>query len=141
VHHRRIIVAVMISLVLAAAIHTDWHLARPATHHLSLGLSWHWLWAAPVFGLVAWYVARAWPSQAIRASVWIVGGAVLLAGFVEPAWEYFLNGARFDWAFGRTRTMALAVFVLTGLVAYIAVLALVGYRQERSSTTLSNEEL
>lgn len=120
--NRRTTLAVLISLALAAAIHTDWHLARPTTHHLSLGLSWHWLLAASVFGLVAWYVARAWPSHVLRASLWIVGGAVLLAGIVEPAWEYFFGGATFDWAFGPTRTMALGTFVCTGVVTYIAVL-------------------
>ena len=119
---RRTILAVLISLALAAAIHTDWHFARPTTHHLSLGLSWHWLLAGPVFGLVAWYVVRAWPADVLRASLWIVGGAVLLAGLVEPAWEYFVGGVPFDWAFGPTRTTALATFVCTGLITYIVVL-------------------
>src|SRR5262245_57331953 len=84
---RRIVSAILVSLALATAIHVDWHVARPATHHLSLGLSWHWLLAAPVFGLTAWYVASAWPSTLLRASLWIVGGAVLLGGVIEPACE------------------------------------------------------
>jgi hypothetical protein len=123
---RRIFSAVLVSLALATAIHLDWHFARPVTHHLSLGLSWHWLLAAPVFGLTAWYVVRAWPSRQLEASLWIVGGAVLLAGAIEPAWEYFIGGATFDWAFGPVRNTALGTFVGTGLVTYAAVLALVG---------------
>ena len=114
--------AAVVSLLLAAAIHTDWHFARPEHHRLSLGLAWHWLLAVPVFALVAWYVARAWPGRLLRASLWIVGGAVLLAGVLEPAFEYFVGGAPFDWAFGHARTFALLAFVVTGVVAYVAVL-------------------
>jgi hypothetical protein len=121
---RRILAAIAVSLLLAAAIHTDWHLARPAHHRLSLGLPLHWLVAAPVFALVAWYVHCAWSAQIPRASLWIVGGAVFVAGVVEPAWEYLVGDATFDWAFGRTRTLALAAFVVTGVVTYITVLAL-----------------
>ena len=120
----RIRSAACVSLLLAAAIHTDWHFARPEHHRLSLGLEWHWLLAAPVFGLVAWYVARRWPAQILRASLGIVGSAVVLAGIVEPAWEYFFDGATFDWAFGPARTMALVAFVCTGIVAYVGVLLL-----------------
>jgi len=128
---RRIVSAALVSLALATAIHVDWHLARPVTYHLSLGLSWHWLLAAPVFGLTGWYVARAWPSTLLRASLWIVGGAVLLGGVIEPAWEYFLEDATFDWAFGPTRNAVLGAFVLTGVTTYVAVLAIV--RRDRAS--------
>lgn len=116
--------ASIVSLALAAAIHLDWHAARPTAHHLSLGLSNHWLLAIPVFALVAWYVARSWPTQILSASLAIVGGAIVLAGAIEPAWEYFLSHATFEWAFGRVRTIALATFVGTGLLAYAAALAL-----------------
>ena len=121
---RRTTSSALVSLALATAIHLDWHAARPTEHHLSLGLSWHWLLAIPAFGLVAWYVARAWPSHVLRASVAILGSAIVLAGAVEPAWEYFLEDAPFEWAFGSTRTIALAAFVATGVAAYVAVLAL-----------------
>lgn len=121
---RRLFGAVVVSLLLAAAIHTDWHFARPAHHRLSLGLSFHWLLAAPVFALVAWYVQRAWSSQIARASLWIIGGAVLMAGVIEPAWEYFADNATFDWAFGPARTLALAAFVVAGALTYLAMLAL-----------------
>lgn len=113
-----------VSLALAIAIHTDWHLARPTMHHLSLGWSWHWALAAPVFALAAWYVARVWASDLLRASLWIVGSAVLLAGVIEPAWEYFIDDATFDWAFGPLRNAALGAFVVTGLITYVVVLAI-----------------
>ena len=126
---RRITIAVLVTLALATAIHTDWHFARPLHHRLSLGLSWHWLLAAPVFALVAWYVSRAWPSHILRASLLIVGGAVVLAGIIEPAYEYFCSGASFDWAFGPARNRALASFVGTGLVSYLALLVLLNRRR------------
>lgn len=114
--------AALVSLALATAIHLDWHAARPTAHHLSLGLSNHWLLAIPVFAIVAWYVARSWPAQILPASLAIVGSAIVVAGVLEPAWEYVLEDATFEWAFGRVRTTALAMFVGTGLLAYVAVL-------------------
>ena len=127
---RQTLTAVGVSLALATAIHLDWHFARPAHHQLSLGLRWHWLTAIPVFALLAWYVARAWPSQMLRASVVIIVSAVVLAGVVEPAWEYFLGDAPFEWAFGATRNLALATFLGTGLLSYGIALALAArYRQ------------
>jgi hypothetical protein len=119
----RVFGGVLVTLGLAVAIHLDWHAARPTTHHLSLGLSWHWLLAVPVFALVAWYVVRAWSNQVTRASLWIVGGALVLGGIIEPAVEYYFEDATIDWAFGPLRNTALATFVATGLVAYAAVLA------------------
>ena len=120
--------SVLVSVALATAIHLDWHAARPTTHHLSLGLPWHWLLAIPAFGLVAWYVARAWPSAVLRASVGIVGFGILLGGVLEPAWEYCFGDATFEWAFGRQRTTMLVTFVGMGFVAYLAVLALMKRR-------------
>ena len=115
--------ATLVILGLATAIHLDWHVARPTVHHLSLGLPAHWLLAIPVFGLVAWYVVRAWPSKVLAASVGILGSAIILGGVLEPAWEYFLGGASFEWAFGRTRTTMLVAFVAMGLVAFVAAIA------------------
>ena len=126
---RRITIALLVCVALATAVHLDFHVARPTTHHLSLGLPWHWVLAAPVFALVAWYVAHAWPSQILWASVWIVGGAIVLGGVIEPAYEYLLGGAGFDWAFGPTRSTALRAFVLTGLIVYGTVLVLMRRRQ------------
>lgn len=131
---RRNVTSTLVSLALATAIHLDWHVARPTTHHLSLGLPWHWLLAIPVFGLVAWYVARAWPSAVPRASLGIVGFGILLGGVLEPAWEYCFGDATFEWAFGRQRTTILTTFVGMGLVTYVAVLGLMRPRRGHSST-------
>jgi hypothetical protein len=130
---RRMVSAVFVALGLAVAIHTDWHFARPAHHRLSLGLSWHWLLAVPVFALAAAYVSRMWSTQPGRASVAILGAAVLAAGILEPLWEYALGGATFEWAFGAQRMIALMSFVEMGLVAYVATLAWLRRRKDLSA--------
>lgn len=114
--------AIVFALGLAAAIHADWHFARPSHHQLSLGWPWHWLLAVPVFALVAWYVARVWPERTVRASLLIVGGAILAGGILEPAYEYFGDGAPLEWVAGRERNTALATFGGVGLLAYLLVL-------------------
>jgi hypothetical protein len=119
---RRNVSASLHSLAVAAAIHTDWHFARPEHHRLSLGLPWHWLLAIPVFALVAWYVRRAWPTQVREASVAILAGGILMGALLEPAFEYFVENAPLEWAFGAVRNVAAATFVGTGLIAYVATL-------------------
>ena len=126
--------ATLVTVALATAIHLDWHLARPTVHHLSLGLTAHWLLAIPVFGLVAWYVVRAWPSKLLPASLAILGSAIILGGVLEPAWEYFLGGASFEWAFGRTRNVILAAFVGTGFIAYTGFVAFLRNRSPRATS-------
>ena len=123
------------ALGLAVAIHTDWHFARPEHHRLSLGLSWHWLLAVPVFALAAAYVARMWPTQIRRASVAILGTAVLAAGILEPLWEYALGGATLEWAFGPQRTIALVSFIGTGIAAYVVTLAWLRRRKDFSAAS------
>lgn len=77
----------MAILLLASAIHTDWHFARPAHHRLSLDLSWHWLLAIPVFALAAVYVAKKNPPRLLAISVLLIGLATLIGGVLEPAYE------------------------------------------------------
>jgi hypothetical protein len=61
----------------------------------------------------------------------IVGSATILAGVLEPAWEYFIGDAPFEWAFGAERNTALATFVGTGLAAHVITLLVLGrVRQE-----------
>jgi hypothetical protein len=105
-------------------MHLDWHVARPAVHHLSLGWRWHWLLAVPACALTAWYVLRAWPSRPWGASMAVFGVALLLAGVVEPAWEYWIDGASPEWAFGRARVGALGAFLAVGAITHAAIVVL-----------------
>ena len=59
----------------------------------------------------------------LRASIAIVASATVGAGVVEPAWEFFLEDATFEWAFGAARNGALAAFVGSGVIAYVPTLA------------------
>ena len=115
------IAASLVTLGLATAMHLDWHVARPAVHHLSLGWRWHWLLAVPVFAVLAWYVRRAWPDRPFGPSAVILIVAIFLAAVVEPAWEYW-TGATFEWAFGRERVSVLGAFILAGVATGILVL-------------------
>ena len=122
-------------LLLGAAIHTDWHFARPAHHRLSLDLSWHWLLAVPVFALAAYYVASRKPPHPLAASAIVLGGGIVLGGILEPAYEYLLGGATWDWAWGPERTYAAIAFVTTGLLAYVLTYVIMQRRRtfDRSS--------
>ena len=110
-------------LLLAAAIHADWHFARPAHHRLSLDLSWHWLIAVPVFAIAAYYVWTRKPPRPVAASALVIGLAALIGAVLEPAYEYWLGGATWDWAFGPERTWAAVAFVATGVAAWVATFA------------------
>ena len=120
-------------LLLATAIHTDWHFARPAHHRLSLDLSWHWLVAIPVFALAAYYVAQKNPPRLLAVSVLLIGLATLIGAVLEPAYEYCFGGATWDWAFGPERTWAAIAFVATGVVAYAITLLLLVKRDRAPS--------
>jgi hypothetical protein len=114
--------ATIAAILLASAIHVDWHFARPAHHRLSLDLSWHWLLAVPVFALAAYYVAKRNPPRPLSASVLLIGVATLIGAVLEPAYEYRLGGSTWDWAFGPERTWAAIAFVSTGIAAYAITL-------------------
>ena len=106
------------AVLLGAAIHLDWHFARPTHHRLSLGLSWHWMLAIPVFAVAAYWVTRQNPRNPVKASVILLGAATLLGAVIEPAWEYFVGHAPYDWAFGPERTWGAITYVATGAASY-----------------------
>jgi hypothetical protein len=136
----RLIHAGLVTLGLATAMHLDWHTARPAVHHFSLGWGWHWLLAVPVFALTAWYVDRAWTDRRSSASLAILGIASFLAAVVEPAWELW-SGASLEWAFGRGRLGAFGAFLATGAITHAAWLWLASERRARESPALANARL
>jgi hypothetical protein len=88
--------AVVLSLLLAAALHVDWHVARPAHHRLSLDWPYHWIATALVFGAVAWLIARKWPRSMWQLGAVVFVGAVLIAQGIEP----MLEAAIYDHRFG-----------------------------------------
>lgn len=115
-------VLVLVAVLLAVAVHLDWHLAR-SSHHGGLSFGWrvHWILALPVFALTAWYVHRAWPGQVIRASAWILGLAGLVAQVLEPLAE-LATGATLSWTFGPERLGAFLRYMSVGILTQVIVL-------------------
>jgi hypothetical protein len=79
--------AVLLSVVLAAVLHLDWHVARPTHHRLSLDWSYHWIVTALLFAAIAWFIARKWPQRAWALGAWVFVAAVIIAQGVEPVLE------------------------------------------------------
>ena len=130
---RRVLFATLI-VILAGAIHLDWHLARPAHHRLSLGWGQHWLFAATAFALVGWLVARAWPEDVWRRGTVIATLAVVLAQGLEPMGEVALALHRLGYPDDPARWTAFFVCVATGVPAYL--LALWWCRPRREARTM-----
>ena len=124
-------------LVLAAVVHIDWHLARPAHHRLSLAWPQHWLFAAAAFALVGWLIARWWPDTPWRAAVGIVGLALVLAQGVEPLMEVAVYEHRFGYPTDPGRWTAFAVCVAAGLPALVVALILCRPRVRTPSASVS----
>ena len=107
-------------LALAAAIHIDWHLARPAHHRLSLAWPDHWIFAAVAFAVVGWLIARWWPDAPGRASAGIVGLGVLVAQGIEPVLELAIYRNELGYPNDPGRWRAFAICMGAGLPALLA---------------------
>lgn len=127
---RRLLFAVLV-LALATAVHVDWHLARPTHHRLSLGWSYHWLFAAAFFAAVGWIIARRWSTGAGHAAAWIVALALLIAQGVEPLLEVALYQHRIGYPSEPERWRAFALCVAAGLPALLLTLRLCRPRGSR----------
>lgn len=128
----RNLLSIQVALVLAAAIHVDWHLARPHDHGgLSGGWPYHWLFALPVFALAAWYLARR-STRPIAAGAVSITAAVLLGQGFEPLGETLLFGDPLSETFSPHRLGAFAAFMAAGIVTY----GVVTWWQSRRPTTI-----
>ena len=107
-----------LSLLLGAAIHIDWHLARHQHDGRSLGWDAHWLVAIPIFALAAWFIARRWPPPANpwRPAALSVALGVFLGQVLEPLGEITHFGATLADELKPTRLTAFALFTVTGFV-------------------------
>ena len=109
---------------LAAVIHIDWHLARPAHHRLSLGWADHWIFAIAAFAVVGCLIARGWPHSPWRAAVGIVGLAVLVAQGIEPLLEVAVYDHRLGYPNDPGRWGVFAVCLAVGLPSLVTTLFL-----------------
>jgi hypothetical protein len=113
---------VVAAVLLATAIHLDWHLARPG-HHSELSGHWaqHWLWGIPVFALLARYLSRQPSEQRWRVSAAVILVGIFLGQVLEPLSE--LWGAPWSYAFSGLRWTAFAEFLSAGLLTFLGVMA------------------
>jgi hypothetical protein len=111
--------AAILSLVLAAAIHVDWHLARPHEHRLSLEWSNHWIATAAVFLIAGCVIARLWPQHrwTLAAIAWL--GAALVGQVVEPVLESVLYAGRLGYDVEPARWTAFWQAITAGGVALV----------------------
>ena len=112
------------SLVLAAGIHVDWHLARSHHHRLSMEWREHWIFAAALFALVGWIVARGWPAERRRAGAWTLGMGIVLAQAVEPVLEAVLYDHRIAYGVAPARWAVFGICLAAGIPAYALALCL-----------------
>ena len=104
-------------MLLAVALHVDWHLARPTHHRLSLGWSEHWLATAAAFLIVGCIIARSWPEHRWPLAATVVVGAAILAQLVEPALESLIYDHRLGYAVEPERWIAFFKAICAGTAA------------------------
>ena len=118
----------LLALVLGAAIHLDFHLARPTHHRLSLGWPYHWIVAAAIFAAVGWVIARRWPEQRWRMGIAVFVVGVFLGQGVEPVLEELLYAHRIGYATEPERWAAFWTSMLVSTPAFFAALWLCARR-------------
>jgi hypothetical protein len=116
----RALISWRVVLLLATLVHLDWHAARPAHHHLSLGWPHHWLIAVAAFAVAGVYIARRWPTAPWKASAINVGLALIIGQIIEPVLETAYYGGRVGFGVSPERWMAFWAFVAAGLPALVA---------------------
>jgi hypothetical protein len=110
-------------LLLALAVHVDWHIGRPVHHRLSLGWSYHWILGVASFALVTWLVlgkARDGPGQ--LALIVIVG---LVAGQIgEPIGEVLVYREPWQSVMPAERWHVFLAFAAAGIVTSVVLAVL-----------------
>jgi hypothetical protein len=110
---------IILSVLLAVALHVDWHLARPLHHRLSLEWSHHWLATAGVFLIVGCIIARSWPEHRWRMAAAVVALSAVLAQLVEPVLESLVYDHILAYDVEPARWVAFFKSISAGAVAII----------------------
>ncbi len=121
----RSLISVTLVLLLAAAIHVDWHVARPQHTRLSLDWPYHWLLGVVLFAAAAYFVAKKWPVHAWLASALNLTLAVIAGQVLEPLGEVIYYGLPVGRALNGVRWTAFAEFMAAGLMTYVVVMPVV----------------
>jgi hypothetical protein len=123
--------AMLLSVLLAAVLHLDWHLARPAHHRLSLEWPGHWLATAAFFAIAGWIIARTWPGARWSLGAAVFVAAVILAQLVEPVLEILFYQGRLGYAGEPARWAAFGRAMAAATPAYWGALWLCAPRAAR----------
>jgi quinol-cytochrome oxidoreductase complex cytochrome b subunit len=118
------VISIPVILILAAVIHADYHLARPATHHWSFGLWWHWASCIVVFALAGAYIARRWPADRWRVAAINVTLGIITGQVIEPLVEGIPFGDGLGWDVTPDRWAAFGWCMAAGIPALMLVLAI-----------------
>lgn len=118
----------LLALLVATAIHVDWHFARPAHHRLSLDWSSHWLFAVPIGALVGLLVARGFALAPYRAAAAILLLGIVIGHGVEPLLEAVLYHQRIGYSVDAQRWAAFLSFTA---VASASVFLTIGMVRKR----------
>ena len=112
------------TVLLAAAIHADWHLSRPG-HHGGLSGDWplHWVSAVPVFALIAWLVSRQPAAARWRAAACVIVGGAVVGQLLEPLFEVLTDGVGWRWLLLNIRWAAFAEFLAAGFLTFLLGMA------------------
>ena len=116
-------------LAITVVIHVDFHLARPATHHWSFGLWWHWVSCMVVFGAAGAYIARRWPAERWRATATNLVAGLIGGQVIEPLLENIPFGGGIAWHVSPERWNAFFLCAAAGIATMVAVVALMPGRR------------
>jgi hypothetical protein len=115
---------ILAALLLAGAIHADWHLAREHEHGaLSGAHPQHWLLGVLVFGLLGLFLSRRPAAERWRTSALVIAGGAVLGQIVEPLAEMISSGLSADWLVQGPRWTAFGEFFAAGLMAFLVTMA------------------
>jgi hypothetical protein len=120
--------AIIMSLLLGAALHVDWHLARPLHHRLSLAWENHWALTAGIFAIVGCVIARLWPAQRFRLGAVVFVSAAVIAQVVEPFLEVLIYDHRLGYDVEPARWAVFGKSLLASAIAYSGALVLCARR-------------
>ena len=109
-------------LLVAIAIHVDYHLGRGTPYPYSLDSPYHWILGLVTLAPVAWVVARLWPAAALTRLALVVGLGVFLGQIVEPWLETRIDTSGMAFGLDAERWRIFAEFMVAGVVG-----ASVGY--------------
>jgi hypothetical protein len=134
----RQLISIRSIVLIAVAIHLDFHMGRPHHWEGSLGWEYHWLFGLVSLFLFGWYVARKWPERP-----WLVLAVNGLLGLfvgqiIEPLGEVLFYRESLRNVYPPERWIVFGEFALAGLVgAVLGILLFLASRRRHQAVQRS----